>query len=250
MKPGAREKKLMLRTTILAGSVVFALLGSANAQMAVFDGANFGNTARSVVQGAQQLQQLAQQLATMQQQYNQMVQTYQAIAHLPQQQLTQLGQQLNVSQFRMPLPSASGTVGSVLGGSGLGSLGSLGQQYLTQNRIYAPSGSDFQAQQMTGTANSVAGVQAMLDQLYQSAAGHITTLQGLEGQLAGAQDEKAVADISARVQTEQTYLSAQQIQTQTIQTWQAAQVRNEEEQRQEKRRQDLDDVLNKLNAGS
>jgi type IV secretion system protein VirB5 len=240
----------MFRSALLASVGMLALSAAARAQMAVFDGANFANTARSVVQGAQQVQQLTQQLATLQQQYSQLVQTYQAISHLPQQELAQLGQQLNVSEFRTPLPTTSGTIGNVLGGTGLSSLGSLGQQYLNQNRVYAPAGSDFQARQMTGTASSVAGVQAMLDQLYQSATGHITTLQGLEGQLAGVPDEKAVADISARVQTEQTYLAAQQIQAQTIQTWQAAQVRNEEEQHQEKRRQDIDDVLNKLNAGS
>ena len=239
----------MVRTALLAGVSALALSGQAHAQMAVFDAGNFANTARSAVQGAQQIQQLTQQLSVMQQQYSQLVQTYQAVAHLPQTELNQLAQQLNTSQFRTPLPSLSGTIGSVMGGSGLGSLGNLGQQYLNQNRVYAPSGSDFQAKQLTGTANSIAGVQAMLDQLYQSAAGRISVLQGLEGQLASAPDAKSVADISARVQIEQTYLAAQQVQAQTLSTWQTAQIRNEDQQRQEKRRQDIDEVINKVSAG-
>lgn len=242
---------MAVRAVLLASISTLVLLafdGRARAQWAVIDGANLLNTTRSVIQGAQQIQQLTQQLAVMQQQYSQLVQTYQAVAHLPEAALNQIGQQLNVSQFRTPLPAMSGTVGSVLSGTGLGNLGSLGQQYLNQNRIYAPSGSDFAARQMTGTANSIAGVQTMLDQLYQSAAGRIGVLQGLEGQLAGASDEKTVADISARVQTEQTYLAAQQIQAQTLQTWQVAQMRNEEEQRREERRQNIDEVIQKLNA--
>ena len=249
LKRDKKGKEGMIRTTLLAGVSALTLAVPAHAQWAVFDAGNFANTARSAIQGAQQIQQLTQQLSVMQQQYSQLVQTYQAVAHLPQTELNQLAQQLNISQFRTPLPSLSGTVGSVMGGSGLGNLGSLGQQYLNQNRVYAPSGSDFQAQQLTGTANSIAGVQAMLDQLYQSAAGRISILQGLEGQLTSAPDAKSVADISARVQTEQTYLAAQQVQAQTLATWQAAQIRNEDQQRQEKRRQDIDEVINKVSAG-
>ena len=43
--------------------------------------------------------------------------------------------------------------------------------------------------------------------------------------------------------TEQTYIQAQQVQMQAIQTWQGAQVRNVEEQNTEATRQNIDDVL-------
>lgn len=238
------------RGLLIAGASAMALLasGGAHAQMAVIDGANLLNTTRSVVQGAQQIQQLAQQLQTMQQQLTQVQNIFGSVAHLPQNELTRLGQSLNVPALRQILPSTSGTIGSVMNGSGLVSMAGVGQQYFDQNHVYTPTGGSFNATAMMSNANSIAGVQAMADQLYQSAASHIAALEGLEGQLATAPDDKAVSDISARVQTEQTYIAAQQVEAQSIQTWQAAQVRNMEEQRREKRQQDIDDVINQASV--
>ena len=246
MRMGRREK----RTVISGAAWMLCLGGPAWAQIPVTDAANLANTTRQVVQGVQQIQQLTQQLSVMQQQYSQLIQTYQALSHLPDEALQQLAAQLNVQQFRTPLPSSGSLVGGLMNGTGLDQLGALGQQILNQNRLYAPSGTDFAARQLTGTANSIAGVQAMLNNLYQSASGRVTALQGLEGQLASAQDTKAVADLSARVQTESTYLQAQQVQAQVLQTWQAAQVRNETQQSREQRRCYIDQVLVQVAANS
>lgn len=245
MRMGKREGAL------LAG-VTWSLFAAEPswAQIPVTDAANLANTTRQVIQTAQQIQQLTQQLSVMQQQYAQLIQTYQAIAHLPDEALQQLVGQLNVQQFRTPLPSSGSLVGGLMNGTGLDQLGTLGQQILNQNRLYAPSGTDFAARQLTGTANSIAGVQAMLNNLYQSASGRLTTLQGIEGQLSSAQDAKAVADLSARVQTETTYLQAQQVQAQVLQTWQAAQVRNETQQSREQRRCYIDQVLIQVASNS
>lgn len=234
--------------SILAGVGFLLLPSAAHAQIPVTDGANLANTTREVVQGAQQLQQLAQQLQTMQQQLTQMQNIFGSVAHLPQSELTQLGQAFNVPSLRQILPSSSGTIGSVMNGTGLSGMAAIGQQYLGQNHVYTPTGGSFIATTMQNNAASIAGVQAMSSQLYQSASVHIATLQGLEGQLASAPDAKAVADISARVQTEQTYIAAQQVEAQAIQTWQGAQVRNMDQQLQEKRQQDIDDVINQANA--
>ena len=245
MTVGKRERG------ILAGAVsALCLAVPARAQIPVTDAANLANTTRQVIQGIQQIQQLTQQLAVMQQQYSQLIQTYQAVAHLPDQALQQLAAQFNVQQFRTPLPSSANLMGDLMNGTGLDQLGSLGRQILNQNRLYAPSGADFAARQLMGTANSIAGVQAMLNNLYQSASGRITVLQGMEGQLSSAQDAKAVADLSARVQTEATYLQAQQVQAQVLQTWQAAQVRNETQQTREQRRCYIDQVLIQVAANS
>ena len=98
--------------------------------------------------------------------------------------------------------------------------------------------------------NSIAGVQAMASQLYQSAAQHMSALQGLETLLAGSPDTKDVADITARVQTEQTYFAAQQVQGQAMANWQTAQVRNTEQQRRESRRCYIEAALHNLDSGS
>jgi type IV secretion system protein VirB5 len=253
VKLGKREGEMTMATTrgfLLASASILALLGSggAHAQMAVIDAPNLLNTTRAVIQGAQQVQQLAQQLQTMSQQLTQMQNIFSSVAHLPQSELTQLGQSLNVPSLRQFLPSTSGAIGSVMNGSGLGNMAGIGQQYLDQNHVYTPTGGSFNATAMTNNASSIAGVQAMADQLYQSASTHIATLQSLEAQLGSAPDDKAAADISARVQTEQTYIAAQQVEAQSIQTWQAAQVRNVDEQRREKRQQDIDDVINQASS--
>lgn len=242
-----------VRKFLLSGVSLVALLaygGEAHAQVAVIDGANLANTARTVAQGAQQVVQLQQQITTMIQQLTQMQNIFASVAHAPQAAVTSVGAALNSnSTIRFPLPSP-GSMGTLLNGTGLGSMGALGQQYLQQNRVAAPTGNDFQAQQMTTNANSIAGVQAAADNLEQSTTTHIQELQTLEGALAGSPDEKATADVSARVQLENTYLSAQQVQATSLQTWQEAQVRNEQEQAAEAKRSNIDDVINEANSAS
>jgi len=238
---------MKIRKAILAGvaalSIAGGSIGPASAQMAVVD-------VKAIGQAVQQLKQLQQQYQVLQQQYSTMMQQYQAIAHLPQNALNQLQSQLNTQQFRNPLASNSVDVGSIMNGTGPGggALGSDVQTYLNQNRVYSPSGQDFQAQQMNRNATSVAGAQAMAAELYQSAASHIQTLQGLEGQLSSAPDAKAVADIQARIGMEQAAFSAQQVQAQSLAMWQAAQERNQDQRNDEARRQQIDNLIDQAKA--
>ncbi|KND61520.1 Minor pilin of type IV secretion complex, VirB5 [Candidatus Burkholderia verschuerenii] len=238
---------MKIRKVILAGVTTLAIVGGsigpANAQRAVID-------IHAIGQAIQQLKQLQQQYHVLQQQYSTMNQQYQAIAHAPQNALTQLGSQFNVPQFRSPLSAGSADVGSIMNGTGSGSgaLSSNVQAYLNQNRVYSPSGQDFQAQQMHRNATSIAGSQAMAADLYQSAANHIQTLQSLEGQLSSAPDAKAVADIQARIGMEQAAFQAQQVQVQSLAMWQAAQERNEQQREDESRRQQLDSGLQQIRA--
>jgi type IV secretion system protein VirB5 len=215
---------------ILAGAAVLALTGTgagpASAQMSVVD-------VKAIVQAKAQLDQLRQQ-------YAQLQQSYSAIAHVPQGALNQLGQQLNTSQFRNPLGTSSADLGAIMNGTGSGS---AAQDYLDRNRVYSPTGQDFRAQQMNRNATSIAGVQAMAGELYQSSASHITALQGLDGQLAGANDTKAVADIQARIGMEQAAFQAQSVQAQSLAMWQQAQERSENQQRDEVRRQQVDGLI-------
>lgn len=233
------------RTILLAAASVVALLGvsPARAQMAVIDGANLANTARSVAQGAQQIQQLQQQLQNMQQQLTTAQQTFATLSHAPSDALQSASSQLNVQALRNVLPTGSGAFGSIVTGTGLGNTGALGTQNFNANHVYTPSGTDFNATQMAANANSIAGVQAASQQLYQSATSHMAYMQDLETQLNASPDQKTTSDIQARIAQEQTYLQAQQVQASTLQTLQAAQVRNVEQQRSEKDRQNVDDVL-------
>lgn len=243
---------MTMRGALLAGTAMVSLFAAdgARAQLAVFDGANFGNTARSVVQGAQQLQQLAQQLQTMQQQLTAARDTFGSLSHAPVAGLRSFSGNFNVPALRDILPDNPDTLGNVVNGSGIGSMGPLGQEYANQNRVYQPQADDYAARQMTTNANSIAGVEALANQLFFSSSQHIAAIQTLEYELTNAPDEKTTADIQARVATEQTYLAAQQVQAQSIQTWQQAQVRNVDEQAAEQNRQNIDDVLSEDAAAS
>ncbi len=235
-----------MRRSVLTAAAALALLAGASparAQYQVFDAANL---ARNV----QQIQQLTQQLQLMQQHYQQLLNTYRAVAHAPTEALTTLGRQLNTDALRNALPPQSTVLGSVLDGStaGPGALGTVAEGYRERNRVYAPDGADFQAQELRRTAVSVAGAQAMAGTLYQSAADRVAVLQGIEGQLASAADAKAVADLAARIGAEQAYIQAQQVQAQALVLWQQAQTRNREQREQERRRQSIDELIEQAKA--
>ncbi len=226
------------RTTFLATASMAVLLGasSARAELPVIDSANLANTAQTVVQLTAQLKNMEQQLATAQQ-------TFASLAHAPSDPLQAASSQLNVGALRNVLPTSSGALGSIVTGTGLGNTGSLGTQNFNANHVYTPPGSDFNATQMATNANSIAGVQAASQELYQSASSHMAYMADLENQLNDSPDAKTTADLQARIAQEQTYLQAQQVQASTLQTLQQAQVRNVQQQDDEKDRQNVDDVL-------
>jgi len=226
------------RMTLLATASVAALLGSgtARAQFAVIDSANLANTAQQVMQLTAQLKNMEQQLATAQQ-------TFASLSHGVSDPLQASASQFNVPALRNVLPTGSGAFGSIVTGTGLGNTGYLGTQNLKANHVYTPAGTDFNATQMATNANSIAGVQAASQELYQSASSHMATMADLETQLNESPDQKTTSDLQARIAQEQTYLQAQQVQASTLQTLQAAQVRNVEQQAEEKDRQNVDDVL-------
>lgn len=212
-------------------ALVLMLAVPAGAQMAVID-------ARAIFQ-------LKSQIDQMRQQYQQLRQTYSAIAHAPDAAVQGLGQQLNTRQFRNALPGRS-AVQDML--SGAGQLNAGGQQMLGQNRVYAPTGQDFQAREMNRSATSIAGAQSMASDLYASATARIDVLQAIEGQLATAPDQKTVLDLQARVQAEQAYIQAQQVQAQSLAMWQASQQRSEQQRRAEQRRQSIDSLIEQAKA--
>ncbi len=226
------------RMTLLAttGAAVLLGAGTARAQYPVFDSANAANTASTLTNTAKMVESLANQLKAAQS-------TLASIMHPPSDPLQSASSQLNVPALRNVLPTGSGAFGSIVTGSGLGNTGALGTQNFNANHVYTPSGSDFNATQMATNANSIAGVQAASQQLYQSASSHMAYMNDLEDQLNNSPDEKTTADLQARIAQEQTYLQAQQVQASTLQTMQAAQVRNVEQQGEEKDRQNVDDVL-------
>ncbi len=226
------------RVTLLATASIAALLGSgtARAEFPVIDSANLANTANMALDTANMVKSLSDQLKAAQA-------TLASIAHAPSNPLQASSSQFNVPALRNVLPAGSGAFGGLVNGTSLGGSGNLATQNLNANHVYAPQGNDFNAQQMAMNANSIAGVQASSQQLYQSATSHMIYMQDLESQLNDSPDAKTTADLQARIAAEQTYLQAQQVQASTLQTLQQAQMRNADQQRDERQRQNVDDVL-------
>ena len=230
---------------ILTGTAVLAIhaAGPAQAQRVVLDPSN-------LAQAVRQVYQLQQQILVMQQQYAQLQQTYRAVSHSPSSAINYLGQRLNTEQFRNALPDSSDTMGSVLSGAPLatGYFGGVVRGHLNRNQVYSPTGSDFQAAELRRGALSVAGAQASASELYQSAANRVRVLQAIEGELANARDTKDVADLQARINAEQAYIQAQQVQAQSLAMWQQSQERNRMQRNQEMRRQQIDTLIEQAKA--
>lgn len=229
------RKMMLVRISALA--MMVAGTAPASAQWTVFDPSNYAQALNQVRQLQQQYQAMQQQLQTAQT-------TLDSVKHLPDQAVKELGQQLNVPQFRNALPNGP-DVSNMLTGQ---QLGAQAQQYLQQNRVYQPTGEDFGAKELGRNAQSIANSQSLASGLYNSATNRIEALRGLEGALATAPDAKAVADIQARIAAEQAYIQSQQVQAQALQMWQQAQTRNEGQRREEQSRQQLDALIESAKA--
>jgi len=240
-----REQAMMMRNMLLVGVSAAALFVSsqARAQWPTADELADANTLNTANSTADTVTKLKDQLENMKQQLATAQQIFGSLSHGVSNPLQASASQFNIPGLRNVLPTGSSQLGGVMNGSNLGNMGGLGTQYLNTNRVYQPQGDDFAATQMRANANSIAGVQATSDKLYQSASSHMSTLEDLEDQLNNSPDAKTTADLQARIAQEQTYLQAQQVQAQSISNWQQAQVRNEQEQGDEKQRKDIDDVL-------
>lgn len=231
-----------MRKMILAGASALAILvtiaAPASAQLTtVFDPSNH-------TQALNQVRELQRQYRAMQQQLQTAKTTLDSLKHLPDQAVREIGQRMNVDQFRNALPDVS-NVDNMLTGE---RLGAQAQRFLERNRVYKPDGSDFSAGELERNAQSVANSQSLASGLYHSATNRIQALRSLEGALATAPDAKAVADIQARVATEQAYIQSQQVQAQALQMWQEAQRRNEGQRREERSRQELDTLIERAKA--
>jgi len=235
---------MTFKRTVMMGVAVLALMGasSANAQMATFDASNAANTLATVNQLKNQALQLKQQYDKMQEQLGIAQDAYNAISHLPDTALNQLAAEFNVDEIRDALGDVD-QLRDVLNGGDIGDLGAKAREFLEKNRKYTPTGTDQGATDLDVNAKSIAGSQAAASALYDSASKHVEALQAIEGQLATAKDAKQVADITARLQAENAYLQAQQVQAQSLAMMQEAQARSVEQQKAEARRKSLDDAI-------
>ena len=228
----------MRRHRILAGfagvAVIFGLTGTAHAQMAVFDSANYAKLLQEAETGLNQLQQLEQQV----QQGEQLVtQGGQLLTSLNQiSNVNGLATVLEQPSLRSFLPDANAYVSASQGSSltTLGVIGQAAQAIRTANQLYtAPSGNVAGAALMT-SGNQVALNLATGQAVVQAGATRLAGLQQLETGLDTAANARAVLDLQARAQLEQAMIANDQMRIQGLAMTQAAQSQMQTQQNAER----------------
>ena len=229
-----------MKRLLLVGAFGAAMLcGPARADLPVIDGASLAQLMNQVRQGAQEL-------TTLQSQLTQLMTVCNAISHV-----TDLGSAvsaLGMLGIQNPLPVNPYAVESLINGSGSvagmsGSIGSLFNTNFGANHVYTPTGSAYEATLMQNNATSIAGIQGLAGQLYQSMSQRIPLLSDLQARLTTATDPKDVQDLTARIGAEQSYIQSQGVQAQTLAMMQVAAYQNLQQQREEQRQKDIDAVL-------
>ena len=235
-----------MKNVLVASALAIALAVAPAAhakQLATFDASNAANTLGTLNQLKNQALQLKEQYDKLQEQLGVAKDAYNAVSHGPEGALNYLGAKLNVPELRQAIGDVQDLQAALKGDNVSGNLGSLANEFLERNRVYAPTDESASSTGMAASAKTIAKDQAIADSFYTSASNHIEALQDIEGQLATAKDTKAVADIQARLQAETAYLQAQQIQLASTEMMQRAEARNRAQQANEKSRKQLDEAL-------
>jgi hypothetical protein len=216
----------------MAAPLVLGLLVPAHAALPVID-----NTA--IAQLLNQLKTAEQQYQELVASYNQLKATYQALAQLTN--INSIASELKQSWIQNPAPDTTLLPGildglsppSMLGGN----LANLAQQYLGQNRVYQPKGTDFEAGRLNASANSTAEIEAVATQNLQALQARATALSKIQNQLDSASTIQQVASIQARLAAEQNYVQIQTAQAANLRILAAARTETEDEAQQQAERQ-------------
>jgi hypothetical protein len=211
----------------VAGLALMALAMPARAQVPVIDSS-------SITQLLNQLQQMKQDYQTFMGIYGTLLRVINP---------NSLATGLIGSQ---PMPISPNISQMMVGGGSLGSLTGLANQFKSANTVYTPQSTgsnDFNASFLQKTGNTLANVQAMLQQQITSIQSHITGLTTIQSSLSTATTQADLTAINGRLQAEQANLSAQGVQAQSLQTMLAAQQQQYELQQLQVQRQSADALL-------
>lgn len=238
-----------MKRILLASICVLAFGGPARAQLPVTDALG---DAWHAIEGSQLIQQVAQAVKTV----TQLQQMYRT----EQQQLGAITGMVNVSSWvpslntgfmQNPLPSQSSVLG-LLGGNGMSgnSLSGLANSFLGQNKYYLPpqQTGDWNATFLQKQANTLAGFQATITQLFDSSSTRLTSLDQLKGELDQQPDLQHLAALQGRISAEQSYAQVQQSQVEQVMALAQAQQRAEAQQQDQRDRESADQWLNSTQA--
>ena len=133
------------------------------------------------------------------------------------------------------LLSGYGGMGGLSGIVGqLSNLGNLVNGSFNADHLYDCSDNSFACQQAKTAAAANAGYKGIVSQLYTDLTSHMTSLEGLRTTLLGASDPKTVADATAQIALEHTWVSNPAAQLQAVTAMAQAQQRVNEQLSDEK----------------
>jgi hypothetical protein len=207
---------MAMRKTLLATAVIAAGMasgGTAHAQLAVYDGANFANTLQATLTAAKQLMQLQSQLSQLRQTYTMFTNPTNIVGILPA---------LNAPGLQNSMP-ATGSIPGQVGGT---SLTSAGQPFFSMNHVFTPTGTDAQATLLTRNAISIANIQGMAQANLQSIEQRQANLTAMQTELQSATDIKQVASINGRIAIESNAIQGQQAQASNLEALANAQAQS------------------------
>jgi type IV secretion system protein VirB5 len=201
-------RNFYVRMSVACTLALTAMVPPARAQWAVID-------APAIVQLIQQVQNAEQQLATAR---NQLLQAQQALQ-------TMTGargmEQLLSGTVRNYLPSNWSQVTGVLQGSGAyGGLSADVQTAMSTNAVLSPQRlatlSPGAQQMIQAQRQWNAMQQSLAHQALSNASNRFASIQGLIAAIAGAQDQKAILDLQARISAELGMLQNEQTKVQVL----------------------------------
>lgn len=225
----------MRASQLLIAAAIVGLPSNSIAQQGVpvFD-------AGAIAKHVEQIGKLTEQIKTMQAQLTQAKQLYESFNKLTD--VNDIASLLSSSEFRKYLPKEFGEIEKLVSGGG-GSLASVVDRYLDQNRAYqGGDANSFYRTELDRIARQTGAKHSIGQSVYDTASKRIDGLEELRRKITASKDAKDVLDLSARIQAEQALLQNEVLRMQGLAMVQQARGEMDGQRAKERRRQLVDEM--------
>ncbi|CAD5291952.1 Type IV secretion protein [Bosea sp. 62] len=196
--------------------------------------------AGAIAKHVEQIGKLTEQIKTMQAQLTQAKQLYESFNKLTD--VNDVASLLGSDEFRKHLPKEFGEIEKLVSGGG-GSLASVVDRYLDQNRAYqGGDANSFYRSELDRIARQTGAKHSIGQSVYDTASKRIDGLEELRQKITASKDAKDVLDLSARIQAEQALLQNEVLRMQGLAMVQQARGEMDGQRAEERRRQLVDEM--------
>jgi len=196
--------------------------------------------AGAIAKHVEQIGKLTEQITTMQAQLTQAKQLYESFNKLTD--VNDVASLLSSDEFRKHLPKEFGEIEKLVSGGG-GSLASVVDRYLDQNRAYqGGDANSFYRTELDRIARQTGAKHSIGQSVYDTASKRIDGLEELRQKITGSKDAKDVLDLSARIQAEQALLQNEVLRMQGLAMVQQARGDMDGQRQKERERQLVDEM--------